>query len=123
MSKVNVRIWGREFELGVSYQNYPGEEITENQQKTLVTVATADYDAAKADIEGYIRKFFGDELGADNLDNIFRFVMPKSILIPRAEGSSTFAIMCNFKFDMEHGIAVIFEEGKYKTVGPQDLIL
>ena len=26
MSKVKVQIWGREFELGVSYQNYPGEE-------------------------------------------------------------------------------------------------
>ena len=31
--------------------------------------------------------------------------------------------MCNFKLDMEHGIAVIFEDGKFKTAGPQDLIL
>ena len=62
MSKVKVQIWGREFELGVSYQNYPGEEITENQQKTLATVPVVDYDAAKAGVEGYIRKFFADEM-------------------------------------------------------------
>ena len=123
MNKVNVRIWGREFELGVSYQNFPGEDITENQQKILTTVPTADYDAAKAGVVGYIRKFFVDELGNDNLDNIFRFVMPKNILIPRTEASDMFAIMCNFKLDMEHGIAVIFEDGEYKTAGPQDLIL
>ena len=123
MNRVNVRIWGREFELGVSYQNYPGEDITENQQKILSTVPEADYDAAKAGVEGYIRKFFADELGDDNLDNIFRFVMPKSVLIPRTEVSSAFAIMCNFKLDMEHGIAVIFEDSKYKKAGSQDLIL
>ena len=123
MSKVKVQIWGREFELGVSYQNYPGEEITENQQKTLATVPVVDYDTAKAGVEGYIRKFFADELGDDNLDNIFRFVMPKSVLIPRNEDPNAFAIMCNFKLDMEHGIAVIFEDRKFKTAGPQDLIL
>lgn len=123
MNKVNVQIWGRGFELGVSCQNYPGEDITENQQKTLETVSTVDYDAAKNGVEGYIRKYFAYELGKEKLDNIFRFVMPKSILIPRTEDISTFAIMCNFKLDMEHGIAVIFEDRQFKTAGPQDLIL
>lgn len=123
MSKVNVRIWDREFELGVSYQNFPGEEITENQKRTLAAVPSVDYDAAKNSVEGYIRKYFADELGDDSLDNIFRFVMPKSVLIPRTEGVRVFAIMCNFKLDMEHGIAVIFENETFKTAGPQDLIL
>lgn len=123
MSKVNVRIWDREFELSVSYQNFPGEEITENQKRTMAAVPSVDYDAARNSVEGYIRKYFAAELGDDSLDNIFRFVMPKSVLIPRAEGVSVFAIMCNFKLDMEHGIAVIFENETFKTAGPQDLIL
>ena len=123
MSKVNVQIWGREFELGVSFQNYPGEEITENQLNTLKIVPTVDFDAAKEGVEEYIRTYFSSELGEDNLDNIFRFVMPKSILIPRTEDPGRFAIMCNFKLDMEHGIAVIFEDGEYDTAGAQDLIL
>ena len=123
MNKVPLQIWGREFELGVSYQNYPGEEITENQQRTLATVPSVDYDIAKPGVEEYIRKYFASELGNDSLDNIFRFVMPKSILISRMKNSHIFAIMCNFKLDMEHGIAIIFENEKYKAVGPQDLIL
>ena len=123
MSKVNVRIWDREFELAVSYQNYPGEDVTENQQKIITTVPTVDYDAAKDGVKGYIRKFFASELGDDSLDNIFRFVMPKSILVPRTEDLNVFAILCNFKLDMEHGIAVVFEDGKFKKAGPQDLVL
>ncbi len=123
MSKVKVSIWGREFELGVSYQNFPGEIITENQRNTLSAVPSVDYDAAKTGVEGYIRKFFSAELGNERLDNIFRFVMPKSVLITRTEGTRVFAIMCNFKLDMEHGIAVIYEDEQLKAVGPQDLIL
>lgn len=123
MSKVKVSIWGREFELGVSYQNFPGETITENQRNTLSAVPSVDYDAAKTGVEGYIRKFFSAELGNERLDNIFRFVMPKSVLITRTEGTRVFAIMCNFKLDMEHGIAVIYEDEQLKAVGPQDLIL
>ena len=123
MNKAVVRIWGREFELSVSYQNYPGEEITENQQRTLAAVPSVDYDTAKVGVERYIREFFASELGNDNLDNIFRFVMPKSILISRMKEAHIFAIMCNFKLDMEHGIAIIYEDEKLKSVGPQDLIL
>ena len=123
MSKVKVQIWDRDFELSVSYQNFPGEETTENQWRTLSAVPSVDYSTAKAGVEEYIRKFFSAELGDDNLDNIFRFVMPKSVLIPRVEGVRVFAIMCNFKLDIEHGIAIIFENEKFKAAGPQDLIL
>ena len=123
MNKGNVRILGREFELDVSFQNYPGEKITESQLSTLQMVQTVDYDSAKDGVKEYIRTYFSNELGDDNLDNIFRFVMPKSILIPREEKPGKFAILCNFKLDMEHGIAVVFENWKYKTAGPQDLIL
>ena len=123
MSKLTTTIWGREFELGVSYQNYPGEEITDNQRNTLATVPLVDYDAAKIGVEGYIRKYFSFELGNESMDNIFRFVMPKSVLITRSENSRIFAIMCNFKLDMEHGIAIIFVNEKFVAAGPKDLIL
>ena len=122
MSKVEVQIWNRTFELIVSYQNFPGEDVTDNQQKTLETVPTVEYNPAKAEIEKYVRKYFSTELGNDSMDNIFRFVMPKSVLIPRTE-KCVFAIMCKFKLDMEHGIAIVYENGILKEVGPQDIIL
>lgn len=123
MSNINLRIWERDFELNVIYQNYPGEDITENQLKTLETVPKVDYDISKQNVKDYILKFYRDELGEDNLDNLFRFVMPKSILISRLMETRTFAVMCNFKLDMEHGIAIVFENERFKDVGPQDIIL
>ena len=48
--------------------------------------------------------------------------MPESLFVPRTE-KKTIAIMCNYKFDKEHGIAVVFEEGRLKEIGSQDIIL
>jgi hypothetical protein len=31
--------------------------------------------------------------------------------------------MCNFKFDMEHGLAIVFEDEKLKKIGPQEIVL
>ena len=33
------------------------------------------------------------------------------------------AVMCNYKFDMEHGIAIVYENEEFKEVGPQDIAL
>ena len=33
------------------------------------------------------------------------------------------AVMCDFKFDMENGLAIVFENEKFKEVGYQDLVL
>ena len=123
MNRVKVRIWDRDFELNAVYQNYPEEDVTDDQLKTLEKVPEIDFSIAKKGVEKYILKYFKDELGEDNLDNIFRFVMPHSILIAREPGLRVFAVMCNFKLDMEHGIAIVYENEIYKDVGPQDLIL
>lgn len=49
--------------------------------------------------------------------------MPKEIFVPHTEKHRNVAIMCNYKFDIEHGIAVLFENGQFKKVGPQDIAL
>ena len=75
-------------------------------------------------VKKYIKKWNADELGEDtDICNIFRYVIPKGFLIPRKDDKTAFAVMCNYKFDMEHGIAVLFENGKCKEVGPQDIVL
>ena len=48
--------------------------------------------------------------------------MPKSIYVPRAE-KKIVAIICNYKFDIENGIAIVFENGTLKKIGPQEIIL
>ncbi len=123
MNKVKVCIWGRDFELPVSFQNYPGEEVTQVQQHTLDAIPSVNYSGSLASVEQYILKYNGTEIGSDHVDNIFKYVMPKNVLITRNDKDRQFAVMCNYKFDMEHGLAVVFENEEFKTVGAQDIIL
>lgn len=123
MNKVKVCIWEREFDLNITYQNFPGEEVTNNQIATLKHIPSVDFSEALTYVEQYIMKYNGFEIKESKIDNIFKYVMPKSIVITRDENTRVFAIMCNYKFDMEHGLAVVFENENCKEVGPQDLIL
>lgn len=123
MNKVKVNIWNRDFELNVSYQNFPGEEVTDTQIKTLEAIPSIDYSDSLDIVKQYIMKHNGADISGDSIDNVFKYVMPQSILITRDDNARIFAVMCNYRFDIEHGLAVVFENEKCKTVGPQDIIL
>ena len=122
-NKLKLMIWGREFEINIVFQNFPGEEVTSNQQKVVDTLSTIDFEQAFAPLKAYIMKYNSEDVGQLEITNIFKYVIPKSILIPRENDTRVVALMCNYKFDMEHGLAIVFENEKYKTVGPQDIIL
>lgn len=123
MNKVEITIWGRDFELDVFYQNYPGEEVSDNQLETFKRIMNADYYGSEDEVKKYIRDNYESELNGDSINNIFRLVMPKSIVIPRVESPRVFAVMCDFKLDIEHGMAVVFEDEKLIDIGPQDIAL
>ena len=123
MNKVRVDIWGRDFDLPVIYQVFPGEEITDKQKAALLDVHRVDYYEAQEEIRNYIHEYFAYELGGQSLDNLFRYVMPKSIYIPKYPDTGRFAIMCDFKYDMEHGIAIVFEQGRLLMASAQDWVL
>lgn len=123
MNKIKLNIWGREFELSIGYQNFPGEEVTKIQEDTLAAIPSVDFSEARTGVEKYITQYFSTELGDDDLSNIFRFVIPKSILIMRSEEYRLFAVICNFKLDMEHGIAIAYKDEAFVVAGPQDLVL
>lgn len=124
MNKEKLNLWNREFELFISYSCYPGEEVTDIQTDAAkefcedTSVALSALDALKQ----YIEKSSDMAVRASEIDNIFKYVMPKSIFVPRAE-KKVIAIICNYKFDIENGIAVVFENGTLKEIGPQEIIL
>lgn len=123
MNNINVEIWGRNFDLYVSYQNFPDETVTPNQTTTLEAITSVDFTESLINVKQYVLKHNAYDVKGNYIDNIFKYVMPKSILITRNENAREFAIMCNYKFDMEHGLAVVFENEKYKEVGSEDIIL
>ena len=58
----------------------------------------------------------------ETIENIFKYVMPKSIFVPREE-KRIVAVLFDFRFDMEHGMAIVFENEKFSTIGSEDIIL
>lgn len=122
MNKSTVKIWGREFELNIIYECYPGEEVLDIQRAEFESLTTDIIDSALDSVKQYVIKTSGKQIDTP-IDNIFKYVVPKSIFVPHNKKSPSIAIMCDYKFDMEHGIAVMFANGKYKVVGTQDDIL
>ena len=123
MNKTKVNIWGRDFELYVSYQNFPDEDITSNQVAIYESLPFVDFSDSLSYVKQFVMKRDGYKINENGISNIFKYVMPKSILITRDNNIQVFAVMCNYKFDMEHGLAIIFENKSFKNVGSQDLIL
>lgn len=119
---LNIKIWNRDFDLKVLYDCYAGEQILEEQKEALKKFAAdkKTIESSKSVTEKYCLSQNKDEIGADEIDNIFKYVMPESIFVKR---DCRVAIMCRYKFDAEHGIAIVFKDGKFDEIGNQDIIL
>ena len=120
MPKTQFKIWGRELALDLVYDCYQGESITASQKEAYNCFCQhLDLlDSCKAKVEEYCKKDHPDI----DTENIFRFVMPQAIFIQRAD-NHVVGIMCAYKFDIEHGLAIVFRNETFDQIGPQDLIL
>lgn len=126
MSKQTIDIWGRSLDLDIVYDCYDDEQITTVQQEALSLILNnlLVVDNAKADVEKYCLQRNAKEIHFPQIDNIFKYVMPKSLYIQRTKDSSHIvAILCNYKFDMDNGLAIIFKNEKLWKIGSQDIIL
>ena len=123
MNKSKITIWGREFELNICYECYTGETILQGQKEAADNFLSAidAVEESKDEVEKYV--LMSKEINMPNVDNIFKYVMPKNIYVPRNLKKHVVAIMCDYKFDIEHGIAVVFENEHFNEIGAQDIIL
>ena len=124
-NKIKMKIWGREFKLDFVYDCYEGEEILESQIAALYDfikyMKSKDAMNKSLDkVKDYILSDDENDLDKDTIDNIFKYVIPKSIFIYREKGS--IALLCDYKFDNEHGLAVFFKNGKCVKVCSQSSI-
>ena len=122
MNKFDLQIWNREFSLYGVLQMYPGIEVTSKQIETLNSINGLNLDKSLEGVQEYILEKNRNDLLETEIKNIFRYVMPKQFYIPR-NPDGMLALMCNYRFDPEHGIAVIFIDGQFKRVCSQDEVL
>lgn len=115
------KLWGGEFKLPVSFVCASDEEILDSQRqaKDAFLASWNEVEASKDAVARYCLDRDGDQIG-DSIENIFKYVIPTDISVLRNTDVHEVALMCNYRFDPEHGIAVMFENEKLKKIIPQD---
>ncbi|WP_026836124.1 DUF6985 domain-containing protein [Eubacterium xylanophilum] len=125
MNKIEYNLWGREFDLDITYDCYSDEEVLESQKEAVKSFLrfSKETDDALESVKEYCLTNNRKEIGSNNIDNIFKYVVPQYLFVPRDEMHQTVAIMCNYKFDLEGGMAIVFQNGKLLDIGKQEIIL
>lgn len=125
MNKVKLLIWGREFEMEIKYDCYTGEEVLENQKEAINAFVKSEEGIAESleKVKNYCLAQNKEDIGESEISNIFKYVMPKYLYVIRNMDKHIVSVMCNYKFDQENGIAVVFENEKFYKIGKQDIIL
>ena len=129
IKKIKINIWNRGFELPIEYDCFSNEKVTDSQINALNVFLKdkALLDKAKISIEDYCKKDLDEDKenknkDNKNKDNIFTYIIPHYIYVKRDEKPRV-ALMCKYKYDMEHGLAVVFHSNGKIEVGLQDIIL
>lgn len=126
--EVDILIWGREFSLQVDYDCYTGESVTDEQAKTLEHFLSRKdrkdlMDIAKTAVEEYCKEQVAEDIDNTKKDNVFSYVKPESIYVTRDDPGPKVAIMCAYRYDPEHGLAVVFSPDDTVSVDVQDIVL
>lgn len=126
VDRVKLDVYGREFSLKVYFSQYKGEEITEQQEiayERFIKNKKVD-ENSKDKVINYIENNYKKDLSDNDTKNIFKYLIPKTIFIPRQDGMKrSIILLCDFKFDIEHGIGILFENEKMTDIGLQDEFL
>lgn len=122
---LTITVWGRLFTLPIIYDCYGNETVTDEQIDVLKTFTShlEWLEKSKKQVEAYCRKCVIDDDSNKKKNNIFSYVMPRSIFVMRDKKQPRIALMCRYKYDPEHDIAIVFSSDGQTTVCPQDIIL
>ena len=120
-----LKIWGREFSLPVEYDCYEGEEITEAQIQALKQFRTHTewIEQSKSVVVNYCKEQVMSDDANNKKDNIFSYIKPECLFVKRDKENPRIALMCKYRYDLEHGLAVVFSSDGEVAVGLQDIIL
>jgi hypothetical protein len=126
MNKQKLNVWGREFELEIVFDCYEGEEVLNSQKETLQRFL--EIPALIAESESKVKRYClaqnAEDIGSQPIENIFKYVIPKSLYIQRStDNERVIGLICAYKFDVDNGIAVVFKNEKLERVGTQNIIL
>lgn len=125
IDKIQLSIWGREFTLPIVYECYSGETILKSQVESAKEfVKHVDIiNSAKKLVEEYSKSQVESDETNTKKDNIFSYIKPECFYVKREKKQPKIALMCKYRYDEEHGIAIVVDCKGKVTVGSQDIIL
>ena len=120
-----MTIWERQYDLPVVFDCFDNEEVLPIQKQALEAFLKAEntIQESKKQLEKYILNDEYAEIEGNSIDNIFKYVIPTDLYIPRTPETRTVALLCDYRFDEEHGLAIVFENEHFKEIGEQDNVL
>ena len=125
INSVKLKIWSREFTLPIDYDCLEGETPTQDQVNALDGfLAHPEWvDKAKSQVEKYCKKALLEDEENQKKDNVFSYVIPESVFVKCGERHPRVALLCKYRYDLEHGLAMVFQTDGKLQVGTQDIIL
>ena len=125
IESLETTIWGRKFTLPIEYDCYEGEEVTKAQIQALKNFRshTEWIEKSRSIVEKYCREQVMSDEENTKKDNIFSYIKPECLFVKRDKENPRIAMMCKYRYDLEHGLAVVFSSDGEVTVGMQDIIL
>ena len=80
-------------------------------------------DKAKIAVEKYCKDSVMADCENTKKDNPFSYVKPEFLFVHRDKKRPRVLLVCKYRYDIEHGLAVVFFTDGDISVGPQDIIL
>ena len=125
MRNVKVSIWGRPFDLKVSYDHFDDDVIPSDmvEARDRMLASWDSVEAALDDVKKYCLEHNGDEVeqlyGTRSIDNVFRIAVPDCLYVLPSLDERKVALMLNYRFDLEEGLALLFANEALVSIGPQ----
>lgn len=125
INTLDITIWGRDFSLPIEYDCYKDEEVTKEQIMALKEFSLHDdwITASQKIVKTFCKEQVMEDEENKKKDNIFSYVKPDYLFVKRDGKNPRVALMCRYRYDLEHGLAVVFSKDGNIDVGSQDIIL
>lgn len=127
MNNCVLDIWGRTLDIEIIFDCYSDEEILESQKiacNMFLEKASELMREVLPKVEHYCLEINHAEIRTDSIENIFRYVKPKTLFIKRtSENIRKVAIICAYKFNPDDGLAIVFQNEVFKDIGTENIII
>lgn len=118
-----MKIWGRECEVEIIFDCFDDEDITLTQKKAYQDFINA-FDSKMKEAYEAFEKYCKQENNCNISDNIFKYVVPKTIYIQRSpKDEKVIGFICYYKYDSENNIAIKFVNNTIADIGGEQIVL